>query len=86
MSLEVFGSEGSIWTRLFSHNGKGWQTTLVSDDKEQQIELDDYKPDNLPLHFIDCLVNGKEPIASVQDAVKVHKIVDEVYRQTGVGK
>ena len=86
LELDVYGSEGSVSAKMFSHNGSGWQVSLVCDDKEGQIELDEFKPDNLSLHFIDCLTEGIEPIASPEDAVKVHKIVDEVYQQNNVGK
>jgi predicted dehydrogenase len=79
--LEVYGTEGSIWTEYLADPVAGWQTTLVSDDKKTHIPDQPFTPDNLPLHFIDCIVNGTEPIVTAEDALRVHEIVDDVYRQ-----
>lgn len=80
--LEVYGTEGSIWTEYRTDTDLGWQMTLISDDKEIQIPLQTYSPNNLALHFVDCLVNGAKPIVTAEDALQVHKIIDAVYAQS----
>ena len=33
-------------------------------------------------HFIDCIKNGKEPLASPEQAVDLMKIIDGVYKSS----
>jgi len=82
LRLDVFGTAGSISTQYYSHDGLGWRTTLVSDDEATELPLEPFSPDNLPTHFIDCLVGGQPPIVTAEDALNVQKIVDKAYAQT----
>jgi predicted dehydrogenase len=84
LRLEAYGTEGSIWTEYCSHNGMGWVTTQVCDDREEQIPVEPFEPDYIARHYIDCLVDGIEPIVSAEDALEVQRIVDQAYRQSGI--
>ena len=84
LRLEVYGTEGSVWAEYYSHDDLGWQTTLVSGDKSSQIPLQPFVPENIQLHFVDCLLDGTTPIVTAEDALRVHRIVDAAYAQSGI--
>ena len=69
-----------------SHNGKGWQATIVTDDKEQDLAIPPFQPDWIARHNIDVIVDKVKPIVTAEDALRVHKIVDAAYKQTGMLK
>ena len=79
--LEVYGTEGSIWAEYLADPKEGWQINLISSDEKQKIETIPYKPENLPVHFLDCIIDGTDPVVTAEDALKVHEIVDKVYWQ-----
>ena len=83
---EIFGTEiyGSKAGAVF-HYGK--PLTVVSEEYNR-INVSQVVRRNLNIsnyhaeieHFIDCVINGKEPLVKPEEALAVMKIQDAIYR------
>lgn len=86
LRLEVYGSEGSAWAEYRSHNGQGWNATIIENDIEKPLIIEPYQPDWISRHLFECILDDTEPIVTAEDALKVHEIVDQAYAQSGILK
>ena len=67
-----------------------WPFRICYEENNQIIsktpDLSNIKLENQFKHFIDCILNDKQPISTVHQGVTVLKMLDAVYRSAEVGK
>jgi len=77
LRMAMYGTEGSIVADCTSANG--WNLLVVEDDSEQNFDTSDIEQINLDHHFVDCILNNKEPMVTVQQARNTIAIIEAAY-------
>ena len=86
--LEIFGSEGSIsWDyisgklKLYRAENKAWETyPLPLTISRNYLFLEEMR------HFIQIILDDQPPMCSLEDGIKVQKIITALYKSAEVGK
>ena len=82
---DIYGTEGSI--HLI--NGNPFPINVVKGRKIERWTSDELAhryPTNMNSHFIDCLINNKEPLVTAEDGIRVMQVIDACYESVKTGK
>lgn len=80
--LDLLGTQGgvSLWpARLFRHTIEGDDTLQVTPTKAA------YSEDRIH-YFISCVLDGKKPLVSLEESLKLQQILDALYLSAKTGK
>ena len=85
--LEIFGSEGRIYWPEWPPHGNGSIIKLTRAGKEV-IAAHTNENYHLPMieDYVDALLNGRQPVCTLESATKTEVITDTVFRSIESGK
>jgi len=85
--LELFGSEGRVYWPEWPPHGNGPVLKITRNGTER---LDTRTETNyhLPMvqDFVDCVLEGRQPVCTLESAVKTEIVTDAIYRSAASGK
>jgi predicted dehydrogenase len=82
---DIFGTAGS----LHLINGNRFPVSLVKGTKIERWESSELAakyPLEMNRHFIECLLDGKDPLVTAEDGLKVMRVIDACYESVRTGK
>jgi len=85
--LEFFGDKGRIYWQDWPPHGNGPVTKITSSGTEK-IETHTNENFHLPMieDYVDALLNGRQPVCTLESAVKTEIITDAIFRSIDSGK
>jgi predicted dehydrogenase len=81
---EVLGTKGAIYTDIDPRS----QLILVSEGKRVELPQDELEtglPSNVSAHFVDCILNDKQPIVTAEDGLEALRIALACYESAKHG-
>ena len=85
--LEIFGSEGRVYWPEWPPHGNG---PIVKVTRDGTKELDTRTEPNwhLPMvqDFVDAVLEGRQPVCTLESAVKTETVTDAIYRSVASGR
>ena len=80
--LDLLGTNGGLAlypARLFRQGASGYETIHLANFK---VPL----PEDRIHHFVNCVLDGKKPMVSAEESLKVQQILDAIYASASTGK
>ncbi|TFG85903.1 MAG: Gfo/Idh/MocA family oxidoreductase, partial [Hyphomicrobiales bacterium] len=89
MSTAILGTKGSLF-HCNSGDGYRMEAKVVAErlGNVEVVTPKDYVPRyaNAQQHFVDCIIDGKEPLATAEHGVRVMEILDALYESAEKGR
>lgn len=85
--LEFFGSEGRIYWPEWPPHGNG-PVVKITRSGTEELEAHTNKNYHMPMieDYVDALLNGRQPVCTLESAVKTEIITDAIFRSIESGK
>lgn len=80
--LDLLGTLGGLSlypARLHRNGPNGYETIQLANLKTPQ-------PEDRIHHFVNCVLEGKKPLVSVEESLKVQQVIDAIYASATTGK
>lgn len=86
--LEIFGSDGVIYWSQWPPHGNGPVSKLTKANGWEEIPAHTNENFHLPMieDYVDAMINGREPICTLESATKTEVITDAIFRSIKSGK
>ncbi len=80
--MDLLGTLGGLSlypARLFRNGPSGYETIQLAGLKMPQ-------PEDRIHHFVNCVLEGKKPMVTVEESLKVQQVLDAIYTSAATGK
>jgi predicted dehydrogenase len=80
--LDLLGTQGGLSlypARLFRNGPNGYESIQLANLKTPH-------PEDRIHHFVNCVLEGKKPMVTVEESLRVQQILDAIYASAATGK
>ncbi|HWF19588.1 MAG TPA: Gfo/Idh/MocA family oxidoreductase [Verrucomicrobiae bacterium] len=80
--MDLLGTQGGLAlypARLFRNGATGYETVHLASLKVPQ-------PEDRMHHFVNCVLDGKKPLVTLEESLKVQQVLDGIYASAASGR